>query len=57
MLFYILQTMGQQKIKRLKGGAKAAKWKKGQSCASNPSVTKFRDAAKEGFWPKISKFV
>ncbi|KAL7641083.1 UNVERIFIED_CONTAM: hypothetical protein RMT77_008220 [Armadillidium vulgare] len=39
------------KLKRLKTG-KANRWKKGYSCASNPTNTKFRQAAKNHFFPK-----
>ena len=46
-----------QKIKRLKNGARAEKWKKGQSCVSNPSVTKFRDLAKQGFFQRIGELL
>ena len=48
--------MGQQKIKRLKGGSKGSKWKRGHSCVSNPQIKKFRDSANQGFFQKISKY-
>uniref|UniRef100_A0A2P2HZC8 RRP12-like protein n=1 Tax=Hirondellea gigas TaxID=1518452 RepID=A0A2P2HZC8_9CRUS len=45
--------MGGLKMKRLKGGAKAHKWKKGQSCISNPETNKFRTQATKGFFETI----
>ena len=40
------------KLKRVSGG-KGQRWKKGQSCASNPEVNKHRQAARSRFFKKI----